>query len=85
MLDIAIAVHMAMPIRLAILECDTLPPSLSNNGYCGLYTALLYAGADALSIPHSRLDISKWNVKDEMDKYPSPDDIDAILISGSST
>lgn len=82
---ISIAVLMATPTRLAILECDTLPPSISENGYCGLYTALLYAGADALSIPHSQLDISKWNVKDEMDKYPSPDDIDAILISGSST
>ncbi len=76
---------MAKPVRLAILECDNLPPSISKNGYSGLYTPLLHAGADALSIPHSQLDISKWNVKDEMDRYPSPDDIDAILISGSST
>jgi hypothetical protein len=82
---IPIAVLMATPVRLAILECDSLPPSISKNGYCGLYTSLLHAGADALSIPYSQLGITKWNVKDEMDKYPSPDDIDAILISGSST
>lgn len=73
------------PTRLAVLECDSLPSTISENGYCGLYTNMLYAGADALGIPHSQLDISKWNVKDEMDRYPSLEDIDAILISGSST
>ena len=78
---------MAPLVRLAMLECDT-PLTRTREkygGYGGVFTAQLYAGADALDIPHSDLEISLWDVVNHMDKYPSLDDIDAILITGSST
>ena len=78
---------MAPPVRLAILECDT-PLNQTREkygGYGGVFTALMYAAADALGMPHDDLEISKWDVVHETDTYPSLDDIDAILITGSST
>ena len=76
---------MASPIRLAILECDRLLPDRKEyGGYYGVYSTLMYAAADALSIPRDRLDISKWDVVNEMDQYPALEEIDAVLISGSS-
>ncbi|KAG4427341.1 hypothetical protein IFR05_017175 [Cadophora sp. M221] len=76
------------PLRIAILECDT---PLENTkakygGYGGVFTALLKAGADALNHPglssSSGLDLSTWDVVTAQ-SYPSLDDIDAILLTGS--
>ncbi len=83
------AFPMKAPIRIAVLECDT---PLDNTkakygGYGGVFEALLLASAKALDQPEtvdpqSGLKISKWNVME--DRYPEPEDIDAILITGSS-
>ena len=75
------------PVRLAVLECGEFAPKAMKKygGYHGAYTALLHKAADNLSIPHDCLDISKYDVVNEIEKYPSIDDIDAIIISGSST
>ena len=75
---------MKTPLRIAILECDTLK---SGGGYGGVFKVLLGAGADALQMPDvvsskGGLEISKWDVVKEQ-KYPALEDIDAILISGS--
>lgn len=78
---------MASPIRIAILACDT-PLEKTNEkygGYGGVFTAFLHAGADELDMPHDSLDISTWDVVNKMDTYPSLTDIDAILMTGSST
>lgn len=84
------------PIRIAVLESDhTLPQTTANyGGYTGLYTLLLHTGADLLGFPRDRLQLSKWDIvqrgpelsEQEVEKieYPHLDDIDAILISGSS-
>lgn len=80
---------MKLPLRIAVLECDT---PLDNTrakygGYGGVFEQLLKRGADALKSPglsaKEGLDIKKYNVEhDEI--YPELDDIDAILITGSS-
>lgn len=71
-------------LRLAILECDTLPPATRAHygSYTGIYTALLHAGASSLSIPHSNLQITGWDVV-EAGEYPGLENIDAVLISGA--
>ena len=74
---------MKTPLRIAVLECDTL----KYGGYGGVFKVLLGAGADALRMPDvvsskGGLEISKWDVVNEQ-KYPALEDIDAILISGS--
>lgn len=85
-----------VPIRIAVLEADQVLPKTraSYGGYTGLYTLLLHAGADSVGWPRDKLQISKWDIKQrgaelseqEVEKieYPHLDDIDAILISGSS-
>jgi hypothetical protein len=80
---------MRTPIRIAILECGTPPGNtvVKCGGYGGVFEALLRSGAKALDRPEtidpqSGLDISKWNVME--DRYPKLEDIDAILITGSS-
>ncbi len=78
------------PLRIAILECDTPLPETKKRyqGYGGVFEALLRAGAKALGDPEldpeTGLEFSKWQVEQEPDKYPDPDTIDAILITGSS-
>lgn len=74
------------PIRVAILECDSLIPWIATKygGYWGLYTSLLEAGAKDLKLPKDELETTKWDVVNRRE-YPNLEDIDAILLSGSST
>lgn len=78
------------PLRIAVLECDTPLPSTRKKfqGYGGVFEFLLRSGAKALNRPdldpESGLEISKWQVELEPEKYPNPATIDAILITGSS-
>jgi hypothetical protein len=77
-------------LRIAILECDTPLPETKKRfeGYGGVFEFLLRAGAKALNRPdldpESGLEFSFWQVELNPDKYPDPQDIDAILITGSS-
>jgi len=81
---------MRPPLRIAILECDT-PLENANakyGGYGGVFTALLRASAKALGQPdkldpETGLEISKWDVVNG-EEYPNLEDIDAILMTGSS-
>ena len=68
--------------------------------YAGVFTALLHKAADASRIPRDRLQLTGWDVVNEADGaiedmggmyksqrtrgYPRLEDIDAILITGSS-
>lgn len=78
------------PLRIAVLETDQIFPE--RNGYGGLYTALLHDGADAIGWPRDRLQISAWDVvnargegeSESVAEYPRLEDVDAVLISGSS-
>jgi len=78
------------PLRVAVLECDTPQPRCNERygGYGGLFRELLLAGTEAYTkeTGHAKpsLDITKYDVVNE-EHYPSLDNIDAILITGSST
>ncbi len=73
------------PIRIAIFDCDPLiePIRERNGDYGGVITAFLHAGAEHIGLPLDELHLSVWSVE-ERQEYPALEDIDSILISGSS-
>jgi hypothetical protein len=78
---------MRPPFRIAILECDT---PLDNTkakyeGYGGVFRRLLKESAVALGgiNPDTDLIISKYDIVNGTE-YPNLDEIDAILLTGSS-
>jgi hypothetical protein len=81
---------MPSPLRIAVLECDA-PPADSNaryGGYHGIFSLLLKQSARALGHPdkldpETGLDISRWDVV-YAQEYPRLEDVDAILLTGSS-
>ena len=81
---------MKPPIRLAVLETDTpLPPVKEKYGSYGeIFEILLASGAKSMNrpdlVPGDGLDVSKWEVVDKME-YPKLEEVDALLITGSST
>jgi len=78
-----------LPLRIAILECDVPLPETKTRfqGYGGVFELLLRTGAKALDRAdfdaETGFEISKWQVELEPGKYPDPENIDAILITGS--
>ena len=81
--------NMKLPLRIAILEADTPPDEVvaKHGKYGKVFRTLLEAAADTLDRPgfsKSDLELSAYDVVTEQ-KYPELDDIDAVLISGSST
>lgn len=73
------------PLRIAILECDT---PLTNTkaqygGYGGVFDSLLQKASKAID-SHPELQTTKYDVVNEPEKYPALEDIDAILLTGSS-
>ena len=78
------------PLRIAVLECDTPLPNTKKifQGYGGVFERLLRSGAKALDKadldPETSLEFSFWQVELNPDKYPDPENVDAILITGSS-
>jgi hypothetical protein len=81
---------MKPPLRIAILQCDTpLAGTQAKYGdYGGVFKALLEAAADALQSPDisskKGMQLTKWHVQKDETDYPALDDIDAVLITGSS-
>lgn len=81
---------MRPPLRIAILECDVVIDQIKAKyeGYTEVFTDFLKASAKALGQPE-RLNpengfaISRWHVVDN-DEYPNLDEVDAILLTGSS-
>lgn len=76
------------PLRLAILEADTPQPQANSQygGYRGVFTSLLDKAYSSLDPPKqltSELKITGHDVVNDLNSYPSLDDIDAVLISGS--
>lgn len=81
---------MKPPLRIAILECDTPNPKTRKKygGYGGVFKAMLEAGADALDMPNvisskRGLEITTWDVVNT-ESYPKLENIDAVLLTGSS-
>jgi hypothetical protein len=78
---------MKTPLRIAILECDTpLPEIVEKYGrYGDIFSTLLETAAEGLNLsPKKDLKLSAYDVVDKQ-AYPDLEDIDAVLISGSST
>ncbi|KAI1849989.1 hypothetical protein JX265_003362 [Neoarthrinium moseri] len=76
------------PIRLAILEADTPVPGVraKYGGYGGVFTDLFRRACGSLSPPQSlesQLDLSAHDIVNDLDSYPDPETLDAVLISGS--
>jgi GMP synthase (glutamine-hydrolysing) len=80
---------MAAQLRIAVLECDTPIQAVSerHGTYCDCFTRLLQAGATGQDgfTPKQDVEllISKWDVVNTT-HYPQLDDVDAVLLSGSS-
>jgi hypothetical protein len=82
---------MRPPLRIAVLECDTPLPHADARykGYGGVFAALLKSSAKTLGLP-DRLDpgidlqISRWDIVGGTE-YPRLEEIDAVLLSGSSS
>lgn len=79
-----------MPLRVAVLECDTPVPRVDAkyHGYAGVFKSLLHKSAVALNEPDKLdpdigLKISTFDVVNGTE-YPKLEDVDAILMTGSS-
>jgi len=78
---------MKTPLRIAILECDTPPPAVVEKygKYGAIFTTLLETAAAGVSLDSKQdLALSSFDVVSAQE-YPALEDIDAVLISGSST
>lgn len=77
---------MKTPLRIAILQCDTPPPDVVAlyGAYDRIFTTLLEKAATGLGLdPKTDLKLSAYEVVTAQE-YPNIEDIDAVLISGSS-
>jgi hypothetical protein len=77
---------MKTPLRIAILECDTPPPAVVEKygRYDRIFTTLLETAAEGLGLsPKQDLELSAYDVVTAQE-YPDSENIDAVLISGSS-
>ena len=77
---------MKPPLRIAILECDTPVPAVVEQygKYGRIFSTLLESAAQGLGLsPTKDLDLSVFDVVTAQE-YPNLENIDAVLISGSS-
>ena len=77
---------MKTPLRIAILQCDTPPPDViaQYGAYDRIFTTLLEKAAEGLGLdPKKDLELSAFEVGTKQE-YPNFEDVDAVLISGSS-
>lgn len=78
-------------LRIAVLECDEPVGKTKEKygGYGGLFKELLQNGVerypDLYKEKPPELEVSKFDVVNKMDEYPKLEDVDAILLTGSST
>ena len=80
---------MRPPLRIAVLECDEPVGKIKEKygGYGSIFKGLLENGANLLAeADHGKkleLDVTKFDVVDT-DQYPQLEDVDAVLLTGSS-
>lgn len=80
---------MRSPLRIAVLECDEPIGHTREKygGYGNLFKELLENGAREIASADSgvrpELDVTKFNVVNH-ELYPSLDNVDAVLVTGSS-
>jgi hypothetical protein len=77
---------MKTPLRIAILQCDTPPPGVVAlyGAYDRIFATLLEKAAEGLGLdPKKDLELSAFEVVTKQE-YPEIENVDAVLISGSS-
>lgn len=89
--SVASSCIMHSPLRIAVLECDTPIDKINRryNGYGGVFRIFLKASVNALNQPErldpeTGMEITAWDIVND-DKYPNLEDVDAVLLTGSST
>lgn len=77
---------MPSPIRIAIIECDNPTfSSINKRGdYGGIFSSLLKVAAPEAGLDQDGLSFSFFNVVENTQNYPKLEDIDGVLLSGSS-
>lgn len=74
-------------IHIAVLECDTPVDAVQERrgSYGDVFEHLLRQGLGSSQLPleEGELVVTKWPVVDTQ-VYPDPNDVDAILLTGSS-
>lgn len=77
-------------LRIAVLECDEPIGKTKEKygGYGGLFKELLENGVERYPELYGEkapgLEVSKFDVVNDMEAYPRLEDVDAILLTGSS-
>lgn len=81
---------MPSPLRIAVLACDTPLDGIKARfgSYGGMFDVLFQKSVEALNRPDlidpkTGVEVKKWDVVNG-DQYPKLEDIDAVLITGSS-
>lgn len=74
------------PLRIAILGCDNnIPKALEKyKSYAAISSTLLEAGAEAAGLTKGDLEVSLWDVVDQVGKFPDLEDVDGVFLTGSS-
>ncbi|KAI4107644.1 MAG: hypothetical protein LQ339_002550 [Xanthoria mediterranea] len=74
-----------LPLRVAILGCDhNIPKALEKyKSYAAICATLLDAGAKAVGLAREDLEVSLWNVIDEVGQFPELEDVDGVFLTGS--
>jgi hypothetical protein len=77
-----------VPVRLALLEADTPVPGIKAKyqSYGGVFTHLFKRACASFAHPvslESQLSLSSHDIVNDLNAYPDPESIDAILITGS--
>ncbi|KAL8659225.1 MAG: hypothetical protein Q9226_000563, partial [Calogaya cf. arnoldii] len=74
------------PLRIAILGCDNnIPAALEKyKSYAHICSSLLEAGAEAAGLKKDDdLEISLWQVVDQVGQFPDLENVDGVMLSGS--
>lgn len=74
------------PYRIAILECDTPPPDVTAKfgRYDNIFKSVLETAAREMGMnPEKELETRGYDVVEKME-YPELEEVDGVLISGSS-
>ena len=74
------------PIRIAILDCDPLTPNLCEQygNYGSIVVQWLGAAARSLGLASDAYETTIWDVMGK-NELPDINDVDAIIITGSSS
>lgn len=71
-------------VRVAVLECGRALSDIINlyGGWTGIFTKHLSECFDDF-VEHPKLIVQRYDILVNMDCYPDPEEIDAVMITGS--